>query len=139
MTRLLRSSLAALAGGTLLSVAAPTLAYAHAPKLAVFLYNCSTPTQRPATIILTCADANLYVSHITWAGWSGTTAHAKGTLHFNTCTPTCVAGTEKTKPVVFMAMDRRLVKGKWLYTELKARKATWGTGSAYYSLPTSPL
>jgi hypothetical protein len=115
------------------------VANATTTTAATYLYNCSTRTQRPHEIVLTCADANTYVSNITWSHWSASSAHAKGTFHWNTCTPTCVAGTNKSKAVTFIATNRRKVKGVWLYTELKATKTTWNNGSAIFTLPTSPL
>ena len=139
MNKLLRTSLIALAGTTVLSLAAPLVASASGAAKATSLYNCSTLTQRPREIVLSCADGNTYISKISWSCWSGASAQAKGTLHWNTCTPTCVAGTDKSKVITFTATSRRKVKGTWLYTELKDHKNTWNTGSALYSLPTSPL
>jgi hypothetical protein len=139
MNKIMRTSVIAVTGASLLTLAAPLVASASGASSATSLYNCSTLTQRPREIVLTCADANLYVAHITWSSWSGASAHAKGTLHWNTCTPTCVAGAFKSKSISFVATGRRKVKGVWLYTELKSQKNTWTTGSALYSLPTSPL
>jgi hypothetical protein len=136
MNIIMRTSVVALAGASLFTLATPLVANATGTT---YLYNCSTRTQRPHEIILTCADANTYVTHITWTNWSASSAHAKGTFHWNTCTPTCVAGTNKSKAITFTATDRRKVKGVWLYTELKATKKTWNTGSALFTLPTSPL
>ena len=137
MNKIMRTSVIALAGASLFASGAPLVASATATT--TYLYNCSTRTQRPHEIVLTCADANSYVSNITWSNWSATSAHAKGTFHWNTCTPTCVAGTHKSKAITFIATNRRKVKGAWLYTELTATKSTWNTGSAIYTLPTSPL
>ena len=134
-----RTSLVALAGASLLSLAAPALTSASAAPARTYLYNCSTLTQKPREIVLTCADANLWVNKITWTSWSSASAHARGTLHWNTCTPTCVAGKEKTTTITFVASGRRLVKGRWLYTVLRGQKGTWRTGSATFALPTAAL
>ena len=133
----MRTSVIALAGASLFSLATPLVA--NASTSTTYLYNCSTRTQRPHEIILTCADANTYVNNITWTHWATNSAHAKGTLHWNTCTPTCVAGTRKSKVITFVATHRRKVKGVWLYTALTASKSTWNTGSAVFTLPTAPL
>jgi hypothetical protein len=139
MNKVMRTSVVALAGASLFTLATPLIASASALKTNTYLYNCSTPTQRPKEIVLTCADANTYVTKITWSNWSSTSAHAKGIFHWNTCTPNCAAGTTRSKAITFIATDRRKVKGVWLYTELKATKKTWNTGSALFTLPTSPL
>jgi len=144
MKRILRPTIIALAGASLATLVAPTLV---APALAgaapapvrTYLYNCSTLTQKPREIVLTCADANLWVNKITWTHWSSARATATGTLHWNTCTPTCVAGKEMTATIHFVATGRRRVKGRWLYTVLTGQKNTWRTGSATFRLPTAPL
>ncbi len=127
----------ALAGATLLGLATPLAASAAAS--ATYLYNCSTRVQHPREIVLTCADANTYVTAITWSQWSSPRARATGILHWNTCTPTCVAGQHRSAPIHFVATDRRRVKGVWLYTVLAGTAGTWRTGSATFALPTSPL
>lgn len=139
MKKIMRLTLCALSSATLLSLATPLTASAHASAIKVYVYNCSTRTQRPREIVLACADANLYVANITWSGWSGATARAHGTLHWNTCTPNCAAGKMKSRAIVFTAIGRREVKGTWLYTGLHASRDTWRSGSAYFALPTSAL
>lgn len=139
VNKLMRTSATALAGACLLTFGVPLAASAHGATSVTYLYNCSTPTQRPREIVITCADAGRYVTNITWSKWSGTTAHAKGILHWNTCTPTCSAGKMKSSTITFTATGRRDVKSTWLYTELKSSRDTWGTGSALWALPTSPL
>jgi len=142
MNKFMRTSATALAGACLLTFGIPLTTSAYGVTTATsptYLYNCSTPTQRPREIVITCADAGRYVTNITWSKWSGTAAHAKGILHWNTCTPTCSAGKMKSSTITFTATDRRDVKGTWLYTELKSSRDTWGTGSAQWALPTSAL
>ena len=121
------------------ALGAPANAAAAPAAARTYLFDCSTLTQRPRQIVLTCADANLWVNKITWAHWSSATATATGTLHWNTCTPTCVAGKEKTATIHFSATGRRRVRGRWLYTALTGQKNTWRTGSATFRLPTTPL
>jgi hypothetical protein len=139
MNRIARTSAVALAGASLFTLVTPLMASASATKVSTYIYNCSTRTQRPKEIVLTCADANTYVTSISWSNWSSNVAHAKGIFHWNTCTPNCAAGTTKSKAITFTATDRRRVKGIWLYTELTATKNTWRTGSAIWTLPTSAL
>ena len=138
MHHITRASLTVLSGAMLFSLATPLGANAS-PSSTTYLYNCSTRSQRPHEIILTCADANTYVTNIRWSHWSQASANARGTLHWNTCTPTCVAGTRRSTTINFVATHRRKVKGVWLYTELAATTRTWHSGSAVVTLPTSPL
>jgi hypothetical protein len=139
MSNFLRTAAMSLAGATLLCVATPLAASAHGATTGTYLYDCSTLTQRPSQITLACADANRYLSHITWSAWAGHSVHAKGTLHWNTCTPTCAGGTMKSASINFVATGRKKVNGTWLFTELKGPKSAWGTGSALFALPTSAL
>ena len=141
MNKTLRTSVIALAGASLVSVATPFLASATTARASAttYLYNCSTRTQRPHEIVLTCADANTYVTDITWSHWTSANAHAQGVLHWNTCTPTCVAGTNTSRAITFIATHRRKVKGVWLYSALSSARTTWHTGSAIFTLPTAPL
>jgi hypothetical protein len=55
--------------------------------------------QRPSTLVLYCADGNDEITHLKWEDWGDTTAYATGIDHYNDCTPTCVAGTQKSEPV----------------------------------------
>ena len=139
MTKFTRSSLVALVGATLFVAATPLAASAHPVKSPTSLYDCSTVVQRPSQITITCADGNRLVKGIVWSSWSGKSAKAKGTLEWNTCTPTCVASKVKTRVISFTATDRKDVKGTWLYTELKGPKGAWGTKSKVFDLPTSAL
>jgi len=54
--------------------------------------NCSSKRQtRPATFILTCADANDVLTGLHWVNWQSE-AFATGTERINDCTPSCVQG-----------------------------------------------
>ena len=138
MKKTIITAVAALAGLSF-TLATPLAASAHGAKSGTYLYDCSTLTQRPTSITLTCADGNRYINHITWATWSGTSVAASGTLNWNTCTPSCAAGTMKTRKVEFIATDRKKVNGTWLYTELKGPKFAWDNGTKVFALPTSAL
>jgi len=54
---------------------------------------------KPTTLVTSCADANTKLEHLNWKDWGDATAYATGTLAYNDCTPTCVAGTWKSEPV----------------------------------------
>jgi hypothetical protein len=48
---------------------------------------------KPQEIVITCADAGVMVTKITWTKWTANEAKGTGTLVWNTCLPkTCVDG-----------------------------------------------
>ena len=55
---------------------------------------------KPKEIVVTCADAGVMVSKITWTKWNANEAKGSGTLVWNTCLPkTCVDGIVQTYKV----------------------------------------
>jgi hypothetical protein len=55
--------------------------------------NCAGKAEtKPKEINLSCADANLMVTGLTWSKWTANGATGSGTLVWNPCLPTCVAG-----------------------------------------------
>jgi hypothetical protein len=62
--------------------------------------NCLKQGQvRPHQYVLTCADANDYLTGLRWASW-GPAAFAGGTNTFNDCVPSCAAGRLHSFPVL---------------------------------------
>jgi hypothetical protein len=53
---------------------------------------------RPASVVVTCADANFYLTGLRWKRWDGSRAVATGIAHVNDCTPYCAAGKFHTYP-----------------------------------------
>jgi hypothetical protein len=63
--------------------------------------NCGNKRQtRPATFILTCADANDYLTGLHWVSWQSAEAFATGTERINNCTPNCAQGTFISYPAL---------------------------------------
>ena len=55
---------------------------------------------RPKDLTISCADANITITKITWKSWTNNRARGTGTLVWNTCLPqTCVAGIVQQYPV----------------------------------------
>jgi hypothetical protein len=124
------------AGLALALSAAPGAAFAGSMG-GVQLYNCSTLAAKPTEIVLSCADANRSLEKIHWHTWGGKSATATATLTWNTCTPNCASGKDKSKVITFTATDRKTVKGELLYTELVGPAGTWGEKGTVWALPTS--
>ena len=61
--------------------------------------NCTREQYKPARIILTCGDAGIWLGRLNWSHWTRTTATATGTFNWNTCTPSCAAGHNVSRPV----------------------------------------
>ena len=80
---------------TLLGVPAVASAGSHQ----VWAINCTREQNEPARIILSCGDAGIGLSKLTWSRWGRATATATGTYYENTCTPTCSAGQTVSRPV----------------------------------------
>ena len=92
---------AALVLGTALAVA-PAGARSVAQPSA--LPDCAgKPVVRPASVVLTCADAGFTVHSLKWTGWGETFAAARGIESVNDCKPYCAAGHFHSYPVVIVA------------------------------------
>ncbi len=111
-------------------VAAPALAVTASAAPVTKLIQCNASSVAPKKIIIACADANRWISKISWTAWGSAVAHGSGTLNWNNCTPTCVAGTYRSKPITFTA----LAKKNNVYTELRGPKGSFGDNSTIWSL-----
>ena len=58
----------------------------------------TSPSVRPARIMLACGDGNAYVEDLTWSSWTATSAAATGNYVHNLCVPTCAAGKFVSQP-----------------------------------------
>lgn len=64
----------------------------------------------PRRFVLSCADANDYLRHLTWVTWNST-ALAAGTEWINDCTPDCAQGTFRHYRVVVVLWRPRPLPG----------------------------
>ncbi len=72
------------------SVAGPTSAGASSPTR---LLTCTGKlTSKPATYLLSCADAGAGWDTMTWSAWGASSATGHGVLRQNNCTPNCADG-----------------------------------------------
>jgi hypothetical protein len=51
-----------------------------------------TPSFKPSTYTLSCADAGAGWTDVTWSTWTSTSASGHGILRQNDCTPNCAGG-----------------------------------------------
>lgn len=77
------------------------VATANAADTTNYIINCAgKKVTKPASIVITCADANVSINKIKWSSWDLNTAKGTGVLSWNTCLPkTCVAGVTVKYPV----------------------------------------
>jgi hypothetical protein len=96
----------------LLVVATAPLASAARNASPTALPDCvGKPQVKPASVILTCADAGLIVGKLKWTGWGSPFAAATGTETVNDCKPYCAAGHFHSYPVVIAASGSQRCPG----------------------------
>jgi membrane-bound inhibitor of C-type lysozyme len=87
---------------TSVALATVGLALTSAPAQAAAkpgVVNCKgKPEVQPKEINMSCADANLTVTGLKWSTWTKAGATGTGTLVWNPCIPTCVAGKAEKYP-----------------------------------------
>jgi hypothetical protein len=104
------------------AVAGTSRAHASGGSVKV-INNCTKAHREPTSYTLTCADANIRITHARYAGWSAAGARGHGRYVYNTCSPSCAAGTFKHHPVRFMLYRPRTVKGHRLFTRMVVQYA----------------
>ena len=100
-------------------VASSAAPYVRPAPTVVFDCPGQRPLVKPATYILTCADANSYLGKLSWTSWTPGLASAKGVLEENDCTPYCAAGHFHSYPAVLVFWGDAAVKnhpGEHRYT-----------------------
>ena len=103
---------------TLLGVPAVASAGSHQ----VWAINCTREQYEPARIILSCGDAGIGLSKLTWSRWGRATSTGTGTYYENTCTPTCSAGHVVARPVEVTLSKPKACPG---HTHPAFRRATF--------------
>jgi hypothetical protein len=110
----------ALAGATLAAAAALIAGPAAAAtgSHTLVFSSCTTAKYEPHHYVLTCADGGIQIRRATYSSWSARIAAGRGTYVYNTCRPSCAAGTFKHHPVDFSLRRVRTVGGKRLFTRM---------------------
>jgi hypothetical protein len=102
-------------------------------KLPLLISNCNKPKFKPASVILTCGDASLGATNVTWSSWGGKVALGAGTGQLNDCNPNCAQGKTKTAPMSLRAAKPQTCSnGKRVFTKLAY---TWTTGAPVGNAP----
>jgi hypothetical protein len=108
----------------------------HHPARTKVISSCTKVKYEPKSYVLACADANAALKRVSYSKWGVHRASGRAIYVFNTCTPTCVAGTEKKKAATFTLKDVQTVDGQALFTKIVVH---YGTHTRHFSLPTSTI
>jgi len=87
-----------------------TTNYSNLPG--TWTYDCEFPVQRPAQIMLTCADGGMIVTDIKWTTWTSKQAVGTGIYSQNMCEPSCAEGTREDVPVTIKLSELFPHKGR---------------------------
>ncbi len=93
---------------TLLGVPAIAAAGSHQ----VWAINCTREQYKPDKIILSCADAGIWLGKLRWSRWTRTSAVATGSYNEIVCKPTCSAGHLVSRPVKLTLTQPRACPGR---------------------------
>ena len=75
-------------------------------------YDCEFPVQRPAQIMLTCANGGMIITDITWQTWTSKQALGTGIYSQNMCEPSCAEGSRVDVPVTIELSELFDYKGR---------------------------
>lgn len=74
--------------------------HAGAAHHRVVVFDCRGRAEmRPTGFVLTCADANSYLTSLKWSSWNAGSARGTGIWHINDCVPNCAQGHFLSYPV----------------------------------------
>jgi hypothetical protein len=90
MSRITMFVVAALVAGGLVVAGTSHSGAAHPTTYAP--QKCSKPRVKPSLIVITCADAGLYLKIKHWSYWNGREAGGTAKAFANDCDPYCAAG-----------------------------------------------
>ena len=87
-------------------------------------YDCEFPVQRPAEIMLTCADGGMIVTEISWQTWTQSEARGTGIYSENLCEPDCADGSRVEVPVTVKLSEPFEYKGRNVLKRLEITAET---------------
>ena len=102
--------------------ASPSKSYAKLPG--TWTYDCEFPVQRPAEIMLTCADGGMVVTEIIWKTWTKSGASGNGIYSENLCEPDCADGSRVEVPVNVKLSEPFEYKGRNVLRRLEITAET---------------
>lgn len=94
------------------------------PDGVAWMNDCGPLVSAPHSLVLTCADANYELVHLSWRGWGDPVATAAGSARANDCTPNCAAGHFHSYPITARASSLRVCGRARYYARLTINYAT---------------
>jgi hypothetical protein len=89
------------------------------PNGVAWINNCGPLASAPKEIVLTCADANSYLTNLAWHGWGSSSTSTTGVAHQNDCKPYCAAGHFHTYPAKVTASKLTVCGSARYYARLE--------------------
>lgn len=80
-----------------------------------YVTDCNQIKDRPASITITCGDANAAMIDLHWDMFGGPRAHAAGKFAYNDCKPSCAAGSGKQVPATITLRGATTCGSKTVY------------------------
>jgi hypothetical protein len=90
-----------------------------------------TAIVKPTSIVLTCADANEYVTDVRWSSWTATGAAGTGIAHYNDCKPYCAAGHFRAAAATVTLSKPVSCKGTVVFTSVRLRSKSISVAEHY--------
>ncbi len=108
------------------------------PVAHAVVVDCGTPggpgVNSPTSLVLTCADAGVTLTQLTWKGWGMPVATGHGDLNVNNCVPDCASSVTTTYHDVTVALGD--LRNGHYYTKLTVDHSINGSsGTIYYFYP----
>jgi hypothetical protein len=102
----------------------------------VLTWNCEIPENKPASIMITCADGGIYIEKIKWSTWSQEGATGLGVYSENLCEPNCAEGKRVTAPVNLILSNLTVQNGKYYLRTLDittsdGKDFPWGRAAGF--------
>ena len=96
----------------------------YAKLTGTWTYDCEFPVQRPAEIMLTCADGGMIVTEISWQTWTKSVASGNGIYSENLCEPDCADGSRVEVPINVKLSEPFEYKGRNVLRRLEITAET---------------
>jgi hypothetical protein len=88
--------------------------------------------QKPASFVITCADAYTTLTHIRWTSWGPSAASATATFGQNPCTPNCASSSIHYYPHAAVRLSRPVHTSHGiLYSDMSVRYVRAGKSRTF--------
>lgn len=111
---------AVIAGGVVGTAGASGPTASTSGSRVLLISNCKKAKFQPPTVIITCGDAGLIASGLTWSQWGKKVAQGTGTGEIKVCKPDCASGKTKSAPIALVASKPQMCSnGRRVFSKLR--------------------